>query len=153
MKKSKKSCFISFEGGEGTGKSTQSKLLFEYLKKEKIPAILTREPGGTETAEKIREILVTGKANKIIAKTELLLHYAARLDHMEKVILPALSKGKIVISDRFFDSTYAYQGYGHSVDIKMIDKLNQISLGGFKPDVSFIFDIDEIGRASCRERV
>lgn len=141
--KNSKGYFISFEGGEGTGKSTQSKLLSEYLKKQKIPCLWTREPGGTEVAEKIREILVTGKASKITPETELLLHYAARIEHIEKVIKPALQQNKIVISDRFFDSTYAYQGYGHGVDLQIIEKLNKITVEDFKPNVTFIFDIDE----------
>lgn len=132
---------ISFEGGEGSGKSTQSKLLFNYLISKNISAIHTREPGGTESAEKIRNILVTGNIDNLDKKTEVLLHYAARLEHMKKVVKPALEQGKIVITDRFFDSTYAYQGYGHGVEMDYINKIHDLVVADFKPDLTFIFDI------------
>lgn len=133
---------ITFEGGEGSGKSTQAKKLFEHLVRNDIPAIHTREPGGTEEAEKIRSILVTGSQNKISPLTEVFLHSAARIEHLNKVILPAIAEGKIVVCDRFFDSTVAYQGYGHGVSLKTIEAINKIVAGDFQPDLTFIFDID-----------
>ncbi len=132
---------ISFEGGEGSGKSTQAKLLFQHLQKNNIPSILTREPGGTDSAEKIRNILVTGTLDNLDKISEVLLHYAARNEHLKKKILPALQAGKIVVTDRFYDSTIAYQGYGHQVDLKIIDTVHKIVVGDFKPDLTFIFDI------------
>ncbi len=132
---------ISFEGGEGSGKSTQSKLLFKYLQENNIDSIHTREPGGTDVAEKIRNILVTGTLDKLDKISEVLLHYAARKEHIKKVILPALEAGKIIVTDRFYDSTFAYQGYGHGVSLETIRKIHDIVVGGFKPDVTFLFDI------------
>jgi len=153
MPKFKKGFLITFEGGEGSGKSTQAKLLFDYLKRKKIPVILTREPGGTEIGEKIREILVTGKTNKILPKTELLLNYAARLEHIERLILPSLKMGKIVISDRFFDSSFAYQGYAHGINLDEIKKLHKFCLKDFKPDLTFVFDVPlEIGLKRAKSR-
>lgn len=143
---------ISFEGGEGSGKSTQSKLLFNYLKTKNIPAIHTREPGGTESAEKIRNILVTGSIDNLDKKTEVLLHYAARLEHIEKVVKPSLEAGKIVITDRFYDSTYAYQGYGHGVEISYINKIHELVVANFKPDLTFIFDIPALKGLERSER-
>ena len=142
MKNSKTPSFISFEGGEGSGKSTQAKKLYEYFLAKGIDAILTREPGGTEVSEKIREILVTGTADKISPKTELLLHYSARIEHLRKVIKPALQQNKIVITDRFFDSTIAYQGYGHGIELNFINNLNDFCIEGIIPNITFIFDID-----------
>jgi len=133
--------FITFEGGEGGGKSTQSKLLVEYLNKQGIEAIYTREPGGSEGGEEIRKVLVTGSANKWDGITELLLMYAARRDHTEKKIKPLLRKGVVVISDRYYDSTIAYQGYGHKLSLDKIKVVEQVTLEGFKPDITFILDL------------
>lgn len=135
---------ISFEGGEGSGKSTQAKLLAEYLNKGNVPSLLTREPGGTDTAEKIRNILVTGNIENIDKVSEILLHYAARNEHFKKKIWPAMNEGKIVVTDRFFDSTFAYQGYGYRIDLKLIQKVHDIIMGDFKPDLTFLFDIDVV---------
>lgn len=143
---------ITFEGGEGSGKSTQAKLLFEALQKNNIPSVLTREPGGTETAEKIRNILVTGKIENIDKVSEILLHYAARNEHFKKKIWPAMQEGKIVISDRFYDSTFAYQGYGYRIDLKMIKKVHDMVLGDFRPDLTFLFDIDVVKGLERSER-
>jgi dTMP kinase len=100
--------FITFEGIEGCGKSTQARKLHEFF----LGSILTREPGGTVAGEKIREILIADNLEKLEAKTEIFLNFAARIEHVEKLIKPALHNGKIIISDRFFDSTFVYQGYG-----------------------------------------
>lgn len=134
--------FITFEGIEGCGKSTQSKLLFNFLQEKNIPAILTREPGGTKTAEEIRSILVNGDVDKLDGISETLLNFAARRDHITKLIKPALKEDKIIISDRFFDSTLAYQGYGHGEDLKIIKNIQQNSIGNFTPDITFLIDVD-----------
>ena len=133
--------FITFEGIEGSGKSTQSKKLYEFFLTQKKEVILTREPGGTTVGEKIREILIDEKIAKLEAKTELFLNFAARLEHVEKLIKPALAQNKIVISDRFFDSTYAYQGNAFGVDFNLIDKVRKIAIGDFKPDITFLIDV------------
>ncbi len=134
--------FITFEGVEGCGKSTQSKLLFEFLQAKNIQTILTREPGGTKTAEEIRSILINGEVNKLDGISETLLNFAARRDHVEKLIKPSLKEEKIVISDRFFDSTFAYQGYGHKEDLDIIKNIQKISIGDFAPDITFLIDVD-----------
>lgn len=136
-----KGFLISFEGGEGSGKSTQSKLLFNYLQKQGIEAILTREPGGCDNAETIRSLLVSGNIDWN-GLTEAILHNAARSEHIEKTIKPALDNKKIVITDRFKDSTLVYQGYGHGENIEDIKKLNDIASKNIDPDLSLIFDID-----------
>ncbi len=134
--------FITFEGVEGAGKSTQSKLLVEYLNNNGIEAIWTREPGGSEGAEEIRKVIISGSVNKWDGITELLLMYAARRDHTEKKIKPALAEGKVVISDRYFDSSFTYQGYGHGINLDTISKIHNIVLEDFKPDLTLIFDLD-----------
>lgn len=134
--------FITFEGGEGCGKSTQSRLLADYFKKQDQPYIHTREPGGTASAEEIRKLLVSGDKEKWNGVTEILLHYAARSEHLEKLVKPSLAQGKIVISDRFADSTVAYQGYGHGVDLGIIEQVHSATVGGFSPDLTLVFDID-----------
>ena len=145
--------FITFEGAEGAGKSTQSKLLVEYLNSQGIDAVWTREPGGSNGAEEIREVLVKGSVNKWDSVTELLLMYAARRDHTEKKIKPLLKEGKVVISDRYFDSTVAYQGFGHQLDLKKIDTIRKVVLEDFKPDLTIILDIDiQKGQIRTHER-
>jgi dTMP kinase len=134
--------FITFEGVEGCGKSTQSKLLAEFFQKRNIQTVLTREPGGTKVAEEIRKILVNGDVNKMDGVTETLLNFAARRDHIENLIKPALKEKKIVISDRFFDSTLAYQGYGYEGDLENIKRIQESSIGNFAPDITFLIDID-----------
>ena len=134
--------FITFEGVEGAGKSTQSKLLVEYLNNNGIEAVWTREPGGSEGAEEIRKLLINGAVNKWDGITELLLMYASRRDHTEKKVKPLLAEGKVVISDRYFDSSLAYQGYGHNLDLSKIQKIREIVLDDFKPDITIILDLD-----------
>lgn len=134
--------FITFEGIEGSGKSTQAKLLNQYFLDKKIPAILTREPGGTKLAEEIRSLLVNGAVDKMDGICETLLNFAARRNHIEKLIKPALADGKIVISDRFFDSTIAYQSFGQNVDLNLVQKVQEVAIDSFKPDITFLIDVD-----------
>ena len=135
--------FISFEGGEGSGKSTQIKLLAKRLAKYE-DVITTREPGGTIEAEIIRNLLVKGKKNKWSGVVETLLLYAARKDHIDKVIAPNLKKNKWVLCDRFKESTLVYQGYGKNVDIDLIRKLDKLITNNLTPGLTFILDIDPI---------
>jgi len=138
----KKNLFITFEGIEGSGKSTQSRKLQEFFLENKIDAILTREPGGCEISEEIRKILLAEKFGNIQVLSEILLNFTARLEHVEQVIKPALMSGKVVICDRFFDSTYAYQGSGQGVDFEVINQIQKITLGDFQPDITFLIDIE-----------
>jgi dTMP kinase len=146
--------FITLEGGEGSGKSTQIRRLAGFLEKQGHAVIVTREPGGTPEAEKIRNLLVQRDGGDWTPLTECLLLFAARVMHVETLIKPALAAGKIVISDRFTDSTRAYQSYGHGVDRDVIEKLNTLTLGDFKPDVTFILDVEvEEGLARAGKRL
>ena len=133
--------FITFEGGEGAGKSTQVKRLAGRLRELKIDPVLTREPGGCPGAEDIRALLVQGEPGRWSALTETLLHYAARREHLDRTILPALKDGRWVISDRFADSTVAYQGHGHGLGAETIDKIHALIVGDFAPDLTLILDI------------
>lgn len=145
--------FITFEGIEGSGKSTQTKKLHEFFLAKNIPAILTREPGGTFASERIREILIDEKIEKLEAKTELFLNFAARLEHVEKLIKPSLAQAKTVISDRFFDSTYAYQGSAFGLDEKLIDDVKKMTIGDFAPDITFLIDVPvEVAFARIQNR-
>ena len=139
--KSNKGLFITFEGPEASGKSSQILLLSKYLKKNKIPFIITREPGGTNFAEKLRKLILDNKST-INNLEELLLLMAARSNHINKVIIPNLKKGKIVISDRYADSSFVYQGYVNKFGIKRIQKLHKELLNNFFPDYTFIFEIN-----------
>ena len=133
--------FISFEGIEGCGKSTQAKKLYEYFLSKQIDCLLTREPGGSLAGEKIRGILLDEEINKLSAKSELLLNFAARIEHVEKVIKPALKSGKIVICDRFVDSTFAYQGSAMGIAFEEIEKIQKIAIGEFIPDITFLINV------------
>lgn len=147
--------FITLEGGEGAGKTTQIARLKSRLESKGKTVITTREPGGSVGAEAIRKLLVEGDTHRWDAMTEALLLFAARRDHVEKVILPALSKGEWVISDRFYDSSYAYQGYGQGLELTKLDELRKLSIGDMKPDVTFILDLPvEVGlkRAAVEQR-
>ena len=137
----KKGLFITLEGGEGAGKSTQSRRLKAALEDAGREVILTREPGGTPEAEKIRDLLVQRDGGNWTPMAECLLFFAARQMHVETLIKPALAAGKVVICDRFTDSTIAYQGYGHGFDLSMIQQVAALSLGDFKPDLTFILDL------------
>ncbi len=145
--------FITFEGGEGTGKSTQCQLLADYLRLKGKQVIVTREPGGTDGAELIRALLVSGDVNRWSGVTEALLLNAARVDHWEKVIKPALESGIWVICDRFADSTIAYQGYGRGLDITFLQDLHDSVLPDVHPDLTYIFDLDpQIGISRALSR-
>ena len=133
--------FITFEGIEGAGKTTQAKLLCEYPLKEDKKAVLTREPGGTETGKKIREILLSKTTEIFPPKAELFLYEADRNFHVHNVIKPYLEKGYFVICDRYIDSTLAYQGYARGLDINLIKMLNDIAVEGVYPDLTFLIDI------------
>lgn len=142
--------FITFEGGEGTGKSTQIKLLEEYLKQRGKNIVTTKEPGGTEVGQEIRKLLVCGDKDKFDAVAEALLYFADRHIHMTKKVWPEMEKGSWVLSDRFADSTFAYQYYGYNkrVSKEILDELYQIAVGDFKPDLTIVLDINpEIGLA------
>ena len=134
--------FITFEGGDGSGKSTQVNLLKDYLDNLNFETIKTREPGGTPSAEILRELLTTGEVEKWTPMSEALLMWASRYEHLIQVIKPALNLGKNVISDRFYDSTYAYQGVAHNLGIDKMEKLKKIIIGDIEPDVTFVLDID-----------
>jgi dTMP kinase len=145
--------FISFEGGEGSGKSTQSQLLCKAFAAAALPYIATREPGGSPGAERIRQLLVTGDADSWDADTETLLFYAARLDHMNRLVRPALEQGKHVIFDRFADSTRVYQGVGKGISPNYIEMLHHLTLGNCMPQLTLLFDIDPsegLARAASR---
>lgn len=140
--------FITFEGGEGTGKTTQIKLLADYLSGKGIDVVVTKEPGGTEIGQELRRMLCTGDKDKFDAVAEALLYYADRRIHLQQKVLPALKRGSWVISDRFADSTMAYQCYGYNqrVPRKTLEDLYQMAVGDFYPDLTVILDIDpEIG--------
>ena len=145
--------FITFEGGEGSGKSTHAKRLAEHLKSLGIEVVLTREPGGSPGAEVIRHILLSGVAKPLGAETEAILFAAARDDHVRTVIRPALVDGKWVICDRFIDSTRVYQGVLGKVDMKLIRSLERVTVGAAMPDLTFILDVPaNIGLARAKHR-
>lgn len=142
--------FITFEGGEGTGKSTQLKLLAADLESRGLKTVATKEPGGTPTGQELRRLLVTGDKDKFDATAEALLYFADRHIHMTQKVWPELEKGAWVLSDRFADSTFAYQYYGYDkrVSKENLDCLYRIAVGDFKPDLTIILDIDpQIGLA------
>jgi len=137
-----KGFFITFEGGEGSGKTTQSELLYNNLKQRGFNVIRTREPGGTILAESIRKILLIGEKDKMDSLTELYLFAAARKDHIDNIIAPSLNNNEIVICDRFIDSTTAYQGYAGNIDLNIINSINNFTIGSIIPNMTCIFDID-----------
>lgn len=136
--------FITFEGIEGVGKTTHMNFVADILRKKNIPLLLTREPGGTDIGEEVRTILLKHRDGSVSTMAELLLMFAARAQHVDTVIKPALSKQQWVLCDRFLDATYAYQGGGRKVPISQIDNLAHLVLGDFAPDLTFIFDADPI---------
>lgn len=145
--------FITVEGTEGVGKSTNIAFLCELLKQQGIEVVLTREPGGTPLAEELRNLLLTPREEKVSQDTELLLMFAARAQHINNVIKPALERGAWVISDRFTDATFAYQGGGRGVDMSHIEVLENLVQQDLRPDLTFLLDLPvEVGlqRASAR---
>lgn len=145
--------FITLEGGEGAGKSTQIARLADALRAAGIETVTTREPGGSPGAEQIRDLLVTGDPGRWTPMTEALLHFAARADHVTRLIRPALDRDAWVICDRFADSTMAYQGYGQGLGRDAIEALWSDTLGDFRPDLTLILDIEpDTGLARAAER-
>ena len=148
-----KGYFITLEGGEGAGKSTQIKRLARALENVGINTITTREPGGAPGAEEIRNLLVNGETKRWAPMAEVLLHTAARAEHLDKTVIPALKNGSWVISDRFSDSTLAYQGFGHGVDKAVIENIYRDAFSNFKPDLTLIIDISpDVGLARAGTR-
>jgi dTMP kinase len=133
--------FITLEGGEGAGKSTQAHRLAAALRTAGLDVLETREPGGSPGAEEIRRLLTTGEAGRWSPMAETLLHNAARADHLRRTVRPALAAGRWVVSDRFADSTMAYQGYGHGLDRDFIAALNQAVIDGLEPALTLVFDL------------
>ncbi len=148
-----KGLFITFEGGEGTGKSTQIALLADHLRQQGHAVLSTREPGGTKSAEAIRKLLVTGETGSLSSTAEALLNYAARDDHLRRVIRPALARGEIVLCDRFMDSTRAYQAYAGDCPAALVDTLEREVVDGTRPHLTLIFDLPVetgLSRAAAR---
>lgn len=137
-----KDIFISFEGIEGTGKSTQASLLAQYLRGKGFRVTQTAEPGGTRISLKIRELLLSPESTDMDPLTELLLYNAARVQHIKEIIMPALLRGDVVVTDRFSDSTMAYQGYGRGLDLKLIDSLDVLATGRLRPRLTVLLDMD-----------
>ncbi|MEO2083851.1 MAG: dTMP kinase [Desulfurobacteriaceae bacterium] len=138
--------FITFEGIEGSGKSTQAKLLYEWFLDRGRRVVLTREPGGTEAAERIRDLILREWEESFPPFSELCLYLAARGFHVKNLIKPSLSEGAVVICDRFSDSTLAYQGYGRGLDLELIKEMNREATEGIKPDLTFLIDVPvEVG--------
>lgn len=145
--------FITLEGGEGAGKSTQIAKLKVWLESRGREVLATREPGGSPGAEAIRKLLVEGATDRWDGTTEALLHFAARRDHLRATVWPALKSGVWVLSDRFADSTRAYQGYGHGLDLAVLERLYELAVGSFRPDLTLVLDLPvEAGLARAAER-
>jgi len=145
--------FITLEGGEGAGKTVQAARLRDTLEARGVGTVLTREPGGSPGAEEIRRLLVSGPVERWEPLAEAMLHAAARRDHVLHTIEPALERGDWVISDRFVDSMIVYQGYGQGADIDVLERINDLSLGGFEPDLTVVLDIpvaEGLQRAGAR---
>ena len=155
-----KGLFITFEGPEGAGKSTQIKLLSVLLKKYGIPHLITREPGGSKLSTHLRRWILNKLEYKLTNETELFLFLADRAQHVQEVVKPALAKGTVVLCDRYTDSTLAYQGGGRGFDMEMLYKMNQIASGGLKPDITLLFDLPvevglrrAVGRGKGKDRM
>jgi dTMP kinase len=145
--------FITFEGVEGAGKTTNIDYIAEKIKASGQEILLTREPGGTTLGEAIRELLISKQLPEMHHDTELLLMFAARAEHVQKVIIPALNEGKWVLCDRFTDASYAYQGAGRGIDTNKIQQLESLVQGDLRPDMTFLFDLEaEIGLSRAQSR-
>jgi dTMP kinase len=144
---------ISFEGGDGSGKTTQLKLLQAHLTSQGKSSVITHEPGGTELGKTIRRVLIEGIREEIAMQTELFLYLADRAQHVREVLAPAREKGQLILCDRFTDSTLAYQGYGRGVDLELLRRMNHLASGGIEPDLTFLLDCmpeTSLGRAHKR---
>lgn len=155
-----KGLFLTFEGPEGSGKTTQMNLLGRLLKKYRIPFILTREPGGSRLSTHLRRWILNRLEYNLAPETELLLFLADRAQHVKEVLLPALQKGKIVLCDRYTDSTLAYQGGGRGFNLKLLNIMNNAATGGLKPDLTVLFDVPveeglkrALGRGKGKDRM
>lgn len=145
--------FITFEGGDGTGKTTQIQTLEKYFRELKRSCVTTREPGGTELGKLIRKVLLEVGDSEIATSTELFLYLADRSQHVKEIIRPAIDSGNMVLCDRFTDSTLAYQGYGRGIDLNWLRRLNETAGAGICPDMTFLFDCPvEIGLARTAQR-
>lgn len=145
--------FVTFEGIEGCGKSTQAALLKDYLQQKNIPVFLTREPGGPKIAEAIRAILLSNDNTEMLDRTEVLLYMASRSQHTGQWIIPQLKQGKVVISDRYYDSTFAYQGAARKIKRNIIDILTGFSTFGLKPEITFLIDLPaELGLSRIKKQ-
>ena len=144
--------FITFEGCEGSGKSTQIRLLSQYLQDQNIPHVVTREPGGGEISEEIRKIILNGKFMEMSDECEALLYAAARVQHLKDTVEPALERGEMVICDRYIFSSFAYQGYGRGLSIDFLEKINEYALRNYMPDVTLFLNIPP-RRAFARKHV
>ena len=145
--------FVSFEGIEGCGKTTQIALLSEYLKKHAMAHTITREPGGTAVGEGIRKILLTSETIHLTSASELLLFYASRSQNIQEKIRPALGRNEMVICDRYYHASMAYQGYGRGIPLDFIHKLTDLICAPYRPDLTFLLDIEpEVGLARARAR-
>lgn len=154
MKRLGRGFFITFEGIEGSGKTTQIRALAQWLRQKKRAPVLTREPGGTPFADRVRSLLLNSKVKRLAPSMELFLYEAARRDHLQRIIEPALKKGRIVLCDRFTDATLAYQGYGRGLSLPMIASMNEISTHGRKPDLTFLFDLPaQMGLKRAKGRI
>ena len=146
--------FISFEGGEGAGKSTQIRYLMDYFKAHKVPVVLTLEPGGTEIGKKIRELLLNPDHTELVSRAELLLYLADRAQHVEECILPALKAGKVVITDRYADSSNVYQGICRNLGLEWTLALNDYATQGLYPDIALVLDLPvKVGFSRMKQRV
>ena len=134
--------FITIEGIDGTGKSTQMRRLVEYLRQRGAPVVATREPGGTKVGEQIRGLLLDASIGRVASLAELSLMYAARAQHLEEVVRPALARGQVIISDRFNDASFAYQGYGRMLGARTVRELDKIICGRTQPDLTLLLDLD-----------
>lgn len=152
----KRGCFITFEGPEGSGKSTLIREAQRLLGQWGFQVLVLREPGSTAISEKIRKILLDNKHHEILLETELFLYLAARAQIVRERILPSLSRGKIVICDRYHDSTVAYQGYGAGLSLKMIERCRKLATAGLEPDLTFLLDVESakgLRRSGRRDRM
>lgn len=145
--------FVTFEGGDGTGKTTQVRALESYLSAQGRACVVTREPGGTSLGKLIRQVLLRSDGHAIAPSAELFLYLADRAQHVNEIIAPALGGNRIVLCDRFTDSTLAYQGYGRGIDLRQLQQLNSIAVAGVRPDLTLLLDCPvALGLARTRER-